>query len=201
MIILGLTGSIGMGKSTVAAMLKRLRIPVHEADAAVHRALAPGGAGVKAVAALFPQALKQDAKGHPFIDRAVLGKAAFADKALLKKLEAILHPRVRLAEKKFLQRARAQRRRLVVLDIPLLFETGAQKRVDKVVVVTAPAFLQRQRVLARPGMNTQKLEAILCQQMPDAEKRKRADGVVPTGLGRAVTLRVIRRVTAAFGKK
>lgn len=191
--ILGLTGSIGMGKSTAARLLRRLRIPVHDADAAVHAALGVGGVAVGAVAALCPQAAAKNAQAQVFIDRHTLGRLAFADAALLQKLESLLHPLVRQAEKKFLAAARARRCRMVVLDIPLLFETGAQRRVDAVVVVSAPALLQRQRVLARPGMCAEKLDAILRRQMPDAEKRRRAAVVVPTGLGHAVTLRALKK--------
>lgn len=194
MIIFGLTGSIGMGKSTAAAMLKRMRIPVHEADKAVHHALAAGGAGVQAVGALYPNALKKDLENRAFIDRAVLGRAAFEDEKLLRKLEDILHPLVRQSEKKFIQRARGQRQRAVVLDIPLLFETGAENRVHDIITVSAPAFVQRARVLSRPHMTASKFDAIVARQLPDFEKRKRSDFIVPTGLGRGVTLLALKRI-------
>src|SRR6185437_2192040 len=193
MIVLGLTGSVGMGKSTAAAMLRQLGVPVHDADAAVHRLLAPGGAAVAAVAAAFPGT----AVGSG-IDRALLGKQVFGDAAALRRLERILHPLVRKSEQRFLKQARARRAPLVALDIPLLFETGGEKRCDAVVVVSAPAFLQRARVLARPGMSEERLRAILAKQVPDAEKRRRADFVVTSGLGRAPTFRGLRRVVRAL---
>jgi dephospho-CoA kinase len=184
-IVLGLTGSIGMGKSTAAAMLRRLRVPVHDSDAAVHRVLAPGGAAVAAVAAAFPR-VKTKAGG---IDRAALGRRVFGDASALRRLERILFPLVRRSQERFLRLARARGDKLVVLDIPLLFETGGARRCDKVVVVSAPAAVQRARVLARPGMTAARFQAILAQQMPDAVKRRRADYVVPSGLGRGVTYR------------
>ena len=190
MIILGLTGSVGMGKSTAAAMFRRLGVAVHDADVAVHRLLAPKGAAVAAVARDFPGVRRPDGG----IDRPALGARVFADPAALKRLEHILHPLVRRSQQRFLARARARRLTLVVLDIPLLFEGGGAGRCDKVVVVSAPAFLQRARVLARPGMTAVRLAAILAQQMPDAQKRMRADYVVPSGLGRAVTFRRLARI-------
>lgn len=174
-----------MGKSTAAAMLRRLGVSLFDADAAVHRLLAPGGAAVQAVADLFPGVLTR-AGG---IDRALLGQCVFANKAALASLERILHPLVRAEEKRFLGRVRSRRQPLAVLDIPLLFETGGQRRCDYVLVVSAPPLIQRQRVLRRPGMTEIRFAAILGQQMPDSEKRRRADFVVPTGLGRNPTLR------------
>ena len=193
MIVLGLTGSVGMGKSTAAAMLRQMGVPVHDADAVVHGLLAPGGAAVAAVAAAFPGT----AVGGG-IDRARLGKEVFGDAAALRRLEGILHPLVRKSEQRFLKAARARRAPLVVLDIPLLFETGGGKRSDAVVVITAPAFLQRARVLARPGMSEERFRAILAKQMPDAEKRRRADFVVTSGLGRAPTFRALRRIVRSL---
>ncbi|MBL8710977.1 MAG: dephospho-CoA kinase [Rhodospirillaceae bacterium] len=186
--ILGLTGSIGMGKSTAAAMLTRLGLPVHDADAAVHRLLGPGGRAVAAVAAAFPGTRTGNA-----IDRKALGALVFGKPLEMRRLEAILHPLVRQAEADFLRRCRARRERLVVLDIPLLFETGGETRCDVVLVVSAPQFLQEQRVLIRPNMTRARFQQILAQQMPDAEKRRRADVVVPTGLGRRATLVALRR--------
>ena len=201
MIVLGLTGSVGMGKSTAAAMLRRLGLRVHDSDAAVHRLLAPGGAAVAAVEAAFPGVRRPDGG----VDRPVLGARVFADPTALKRLERILHPLVRASQRRFLARARSRRLALVVLDIPLLFETGGDRRCDKVVVVSAPAFLQRARVMARPGMTASRLAAILAQQMPDTQKRRRADYVVPSGLGRAVTFRrlarIVRALTAEHGAK
>lgn len=182
-----------MGKSTVAAMLRRLRIATYCADEAVHALFAAGGDAVQAVGTLFPAAMKKDTDGRVFIDRAMLGQEAFHQPELMRRLEAIVHPKVRQAEKKFLARARRQRRGVVVLDIPLLLETGGQKRVDAVWVVSAPPFIQRQRVLARHGMSQEKFAAILKRQMPDARKRKYADTIIATGLNRAFTFRAIKR--------
>lgn len=190
MIVLGLTGSVGMGKSTAAAMFRRLGVPVHDSDAAVHRLLAPRGAAVAAVAAEFPGVQRRDGG----VDRGLLGKRVFGDPAALQRLERILHPLVRQSQQRFLKAARARRLPLVVLDIPLLFETGGGGRCDKVVVVSAPPSVQRARVMARPGMSEQRFRAILDQQMPDAQKRRRADYVVPSGLGRAVTFRRLQRI-------
>jgi dephospho-CoA kinase len=194
LIVLGLTGSIGMGKSTTAAMLRRLAVPVFDADRVVHRLLAPGGAGVQPVTADFP-GVRSKSGG---IDRQLLGKQVFADAAALGRLERILHPMVRAAEKRFLRHARAQRKRLAVLDIPLLFETGGERRCDYVLVVSAPALVQRQRLLWRPGMTEIRLAAILEKQMPDCEKRRRADFVIPTGLGRNLTLRRLGAIVRLF---
>jgi dephospho-CoA kinase len=189
MVVLGLTGSIGMGKSTAAAMLRRLGVPVHDADAAVHRLLGRNGKAVARVEAEFP-----GTAGPAGIDRAALGRRVFGDAAALRRLERILHPMVRADTARFLRRARARRVPLVVLDIPLLFETGGEQRCDAIVVVSAPAFLQRARVLGRPGMSEARLAAILAKQMPDAEKRRRADFVVSTGLGRRETLRRLAEI-------
>ena len=189
MIILGLTGSIGMGKTSAARMLRRLGVPVHDADATVHRLLGPGGKAVPEIQALFPQAVENGA-----VNRRTLGSIVFADPAALRRLESVLHPMVRKEEQGFLKRMRRRRKRLVVLDIPLLYETGAAARVDAVIVVSAPAILQARRVLARPGMTQQKFAQILQQQMPDAEKRRRADFVVSTGLGHDRSLRQLKRI-------
>jgi dephospho-CoA kinase len=189
-IILGLTGSIGMGKSTAAALLRGLRVPVFDADLVVHRLLAPSGAAVPAVSAVFP-GVETETGG---IDRAKLGKQVFADPASLNRLESILHPIVAAEERRFLARSRARREPLVVLDIPLLFETGAERRCDYVAVVSAPALVQRQRVLSRPGMTQIRLEAILQKQLPDRDKRRRADFVVPSGVGRSLTLRRLEAI-------
>ncbi|HUK06688.1 MAG TPA: dephospho-CoA kinase [Stellaceae bacterium] len=189
MIVLGLTGSLGMGKSTAAAMLRRLGVPVHDADAAVHRLLGPGGAAVAAVGRAFPEAL---ANGR--IDRAVLGRKVFGDPPALRHLESILHPLVRAGETRFLAAARRRRVPIVVLDIPLLFETNGEERCDGVVVVSAPPWLQQQRVMRRPGMTEARFRAIRAQQMPDAEKRRRATWVVPTGLSHGATLRRLKAI-------
>lgn len=190
-IILGLTGSIGMGKSETARMFRRLAVPVFDADAAVHRLMAKGGAAVKAVAKAFPGVAEDGA-----IDRKALGAQVFGQPAKLRQLEAILHPRVRDAEKVFLRHAVAHRRKLAVLDVPLLFETGGQARCDYIAVVSAPAFIQRQRVLSRPGMTADRLDAVLAQQIPDHDKRRRADFVIHSGLGKAYAFAQVRRIVA-----
>jgi dephospho-CoA kinase len=183
--ILGLTGSVGMGKSTAAAMLRKMGVPVFDADAAVHAFLAPGGSAAAAVAQAFPGVALADGG----IDRRALGARVFGDRVALGRLEAILHPRVGEAERRFLRRARAERRRLAVLDVPLLFESGGYRRCDAVVVVWAPPMIQRERVLKRPGMTEARLAFIRAAQTSDREKRRRADFLVPSGLGRALTWR------------
>jgi dephospho-CoA kinase len=190
LIILGLTGSIGMGKSTAATTLQRLRVPLFDADREVHRLLAPGGAAVEQVAASFPGV--RGATGG--IDRSLLGQRAFADSESLARLERIIHPMVEALEKRFLAFARARREPIVVLDIPLLFESGSECRCDYVLVVSAPLLVQRQRVLRRSGMTDKRLAAILSNQMPDSEKRRRADFVLSTGLSRGLSLRRLRSI-------
>ena len=189
MIVLGLTGSIGMGKSNAATMLRRLGVPVHDADAAVHRLLGPGGSAVRRVAEIFPAALVGNR-----IDRKRLGDLVFGDTAALRRLESILHPMVRKSSRDFLGWARRRRLPVVVLDIPLLFESGADTTVDRVIVVSAPKSIQRLRVLARPGMTEEKFRAILARQVPDAEKRRRADYVVMTGGPLGQTWRQLRLI-------
>jgi dephospho-CoA kinase len=189
-IVLGLTGSIGMGKSTAAAMLRRLGVPLFDADAAVHRLLAPGGAAVAAVAAAFPGVRNETGA----INRQLLGRLVFGDAEALRRLEGILHPLVRQAEQRFVARTRGRREPLVVLDIPLLFESGGVARCDFVLVVSAPARLQRERVLRRPGMSESRFAGILRAQMADREKRRRADFVVATALGRGVTFRRLKAI-------
>lgn len=188
-LIVGLTGSIGMGKTAVAAMFRRLGIPVHDSDAAVHAALGKGGGAVDAVAAAFPGVVKAGA-----VDRGALGKVVFGEAAALKRLESILHPMVRASQARFLARARRRRAAMAVLDIPLLFETRGERRCDLVAVVSAPGFVQRRRVLARPGMTVERLAQIVAKQTPDSEKRRRADVVIPTGRGRAATLRAVKEI-------
>lgn len=192
MIILGLTGSIGMGKSTAAMQLRGLGVPVFDADAAVH-ILYRDPAVLAEIAAIMP------APAVP-LDRAAVAMAVRADPSLLPKLEAILHPRVRMMEGAFLNDARANGAKIAVLDIPLLFEAGNSDRCDKVAVVTAPWPIQYWRVLRRPGMDYKKFRAILARQLPDREKRKRADFVIHTGFGRAFSLwqwvRVVQALSA-----
>jgi dephospho-CoA kinase len=197
MVILGLTGSIGMGKSNAASTFRSLRIPVHDADAEVHRLLGAGGAAVAAVDEAFPGVVVDGA-----VDRARLGRAVFGDDAALDRLEALLHPRVRAATRRFVARQLRAGRPLVVLDIPLLFETGGERRCDATMVVTAPPFVQAQRVLNRREMTPARLAAIRARQMPDAEKRRRADFVVNTGLSRGYTRgQIIRVVHALKGRR
>jgi dephospho-CoA kinase len=193
-IVLGLTGSIGMGKSTAAMTLRRLGIPLFDADHMVHRLLAPGGAAVEPVAAEFPDVRAADGG----IDRTRLGQRVFSDPKALSRLERIIHPMVEAGEKRFLGFCRARRVPIVALDIPLLFESGSQRRCDFVLVVSAPGLIQRQRVLRRPGMTESRLAAILKNQMPDREKRQRADFVVPTGLSRNLSLRRLRAVVRSL---
>ena len=193
MILIGLTGSIGMGKSETAKMFAREGVPVYDADAAVHRLMAKGGDAVAAVEAAFPGVVEDGA-----VNRPELGKRVFGKPDELKKLEKIIHPLVGQAQRRFLEQAQRRGEKMVVLDIPLLFETGGDKYVDVSVVVSAPAFLQRQRVLARPGMTVERFNHILAQQMPDAQKRKRADFIVPSGLGKAVALRAVRGIIQAL---
>ncbi|KRB20679.1 MULTISPECIES: dephospho-CoA kinase [Mesorhizobium] len=176
MIVLGLTGSIGMGKSTTAKMFAEAGVPVHDSDETVHRLYA--GAAAPLVEAAFP-----GTTSGGVVDRAKLGARVLGDAAALKQLEAIIHPLVRADADAFLARHRNAGESIAVLDIPLLFETGGRGRVDKVVVVTAPAEVQRQRVLARPGMTEEKLAAILAKQVPDEEKRRLADFIIDTGQG------------------
>jgi dephospho-CoA kinase len=187
--VLGLTGSIGMGKSTAAGMLRAMGLAVHDADAAVHRLMAKGGRAVPAIAEAFPEAVRDGA-----VDRRALSARVFEDPEALRRLEAILHPKVRAEAHRFIDARRYRGDALVVLDIPLLFETGGHTLCDAVAVVSAPSFVQEPRVLIRPGMTRDKLAQIRAQQLPDAEKRRRADFVIPTGLGRLHTLRRLRRV-------
>jgi dephospho-CoA kinase len=189
-IILGLTGSIGMGKSNAAATLRRLGVRLFDADAEVHRLLGPGGEAVGLVEAGFP-GVRGEAGG---IDRRRLGQLVFRDPPALRRLEAILHPMVRRAERRVVAQARARRERLVVLDIPLLFESGGVERCHFVLVVSAPLRLQRERVMRRPGMSKARFADILRAQMPDREKRRRADFVIATALGRGVTFRRLKAI-------
>ena len=176
MFIIGLTGSVGMGKSTTARLFAEQGVPVHDADAVVHRLYE--GEAVAAIEAAFPGATTRGK-----VDRSRLSALVLDDPSALKRLEAIVHPLVQAAEQELLAQAQARGEKVAVLDIPLLFETGGDRRVDAVVVASAPAEMQQARVLARPGMTWEKLEAILRKQMPDVEKRRRADFVVDTSHG------------------
>jgi dephospho-CoA kinase len=191
--VLGLTGSIGMGKSTVAAMFDKLGVPVFDADAEVRRMQGPGGALLASIEAAFP-----GSTGPAGVDRAALGEAVFADPEALARLEAIVHPAVRAAREAFLiEHGKAP---LVVFDIPLLFEKSGLDEVDAVLVVSAPAQVQRDRVLARPGMTAERFARILALQLPDAEKRARADYLIDTGCSldetRAAIARLVDKLTA-----
>jgi dephospho-CoA kinase len=186
--IIGLTGGIGMGKSTAAAAFRRSRIPVFDADMAVHQLQARGGRAVKAIEAAYPGTTRNGA-----VDRAALRHAVLGNPEALTRLEHILHPMVEAEERAFVARARRHGRSAVVLDIPLMFEVKGDKRVDTVVVVSAPLAVQIQRVGKRRRMTKADVAAIIARQMPDAEKRRRADLVVKTGLSRAHTLRILRR--------
>ena len=198
MLILGLTGSIGMGKSTTAEMFRAEGVPVNDADAVVHRLYA--GKAAPLIEARFPGTTRAGV-----VDREALGRAVLGKPEALKDLEALVHPLVQAEERAFLDAARARGCRIVVLDIPLLLEVRAEARVDVVVVVTAPAAVQKARVLARPGMTADKFAAILARQVPDAEKRRRAHWIIDTGLGldaaRAEVRALLRALTGTPGRR
>lgn len=194
MIVLGLTGSIGMGKSTTARMFAEAGVPVHDSDETVHRLYA--GKAAPLIEAAFSGVASGGA-----IDRTKLSRRVLGDAAALKRLEEIIHPLVRADADAFVASHRAAGAPLIVLDIPLLFETGGQARVDKIAVVSAPADVQRRRVMARPGMTAQKFESILARQVPDADKRAQADFVIDTGLGlNSARLQVNEIVASLIGK-
>jgi dephospho-CoA kinase len=178
MLMIGLTGSIGMGKSQTAKLFAELGIPVYDADAAVHALYAKGGEAAAALAPHFESAVQDGA-----VDRAELGRLVLNDPAAMRRLESIVHPMTARAQLTFLKEAAAQGAAMAVLDIPLLFETGATDRVDVIAVVSAPPDVQRARVLQRPGMTPEKFAAIVNKQTPDGEKRARAHFVIETGLG------------------
>ena len=198
MVILGLTGSIGMGKSTAAGMLEALGVPVYDSDAAVHRLTAPGGRAVARVEAAFPGSVTVGG-----VDRAALGAQVFNNPEALTRLEAILHPMVAAERNRFLKICAAQRLRMVALDVPLLFETGGDRRCDATIVLSAADFVQAGRVLRRPGMTVERLGEIRARQMPEAEKRSRADFVLLTGAGHRLTLQrlvgIVRRMAGRRG--
>jgi dephospho-CoA kinase len=189
MIVLGLTGSIGMGKSATASLAEAEGIPVHSADAAVHRLYA--GALAAPIEALFPGTVRDGV-----VDREALASRVLGNAEAMLALEALVHPAVRAEEAAFLAACRAAGEKLVILDVPLLFETGRTGDVDRILVVSAPAAVQRERVLARPGMTVEKFEAILARQMPDAEKRARADFVIDTSRGLPAAGEDLRRILA-----
>jgi len=198
MFIIGLTGSLGMGKSTTAKFFAEEGVPVHDADAAVHY-LYEGGA-TPLIEAAFPGTTRGGK-----VDRVKLAERVVGDPAAIKRLEEIVHPLVRAEEERFLAAAAAKGAKIVVLDIPLLFETGGDKRCDAVVVVSAPAEVQRARALERPGMSEEKLQGLLAKQVPDAEKRARADFVVDSGQGfdaaRTQVREILKRVATMANQK
>jgi dephospho-CoA kinase len=189
--VIGLTGSIGMGKSFASSLLRRAGVPVFDADAEVHVLMGKSGRAVKAVEAAFPGVVVDGA-----VDRPSLGAQVFGDAAALKRLERILHPMVGQSERVFMSRAARNRHRIVARDVPLLFETGGDKRCDLTIVVSAPAHIQRVRVLARPGMTEERLAQVRSKQMPDAQKRALADIVIPSGIGKRETWKHIQRALA-----
>jgi len=193
-ILVGLTGSIGMGKSTTAKMFAEEGVPVYDADAAVHALYAPGGAAVAPIEAAFP-----GVTGENGVDRAKLSQRVVGQPDALKKLEAIVHPLVGLSRGAFFEQAKGAD--IVVLDIPLLFETGGDKAMDAVVVVSAPEHIQRRRVLEREGMDEAKLDAILARQTPDAEKRARAHFVVDTSQGLDHARAQVRHILATLRRE
>ncbi len=192
-LLIGLTGSIGMGKTETAAMFARLGIPVYDADKAVHRLYEAGGAAVPEIARAFPECIVEGR-----VDRSRLAACLGSDKGAFDRLEKIVHPLVAREQVRFLEEARANNAAMVVLDIPLLFETGGETRVDAVVVVSAPGDVQKARVLARPGMTDAKLAGILARQTPDEEKRARAHFVVDTGKGLDFAFQQVKTIVATL---
>lgn len=193
MIIIGLTGSIGMGKSTTAAMFRDAGCPIFDADAAVHALYAKGGEAVPLIKAVFPDAIKDEA-----IDRAVLGMHMRADPLNLKVLESFIHPMVAKKRAAFLEQAKRDRADCAVFDVPLLFETGGHKYVDQIVVVTAPEEVQRKRVLSRDGMTEDLFKSLLVRQIPDAEKRALADHLIFTDKGLDHARKQVQTILAAI---
>jgi dephospho-CoA kinase len=194
--IIGLTGSLAMGKSETARLFADEGVPVHDADAAIHKLYAKGGAAVAPIAQAFPQVVKDGA-----VDRAALSALVAGDPAALAKLEALVHPLVAAARDTFLQEVAAKKTPIVLLDIPLLFETGAEAGLDALVVASAPATVQRARALARPGMTAEKFEGLLARQMPDVEKRARAHYVVVTDQGLDHARQQVRMILSDIAKK
>ncbi|MCA8901220.1 MAG: dephospho-CoA kinase [Hyphomonas sp.] len=196
MIVLGLTGSIGMGKSATAGLFRDAGVPVYDADAAVHALYLPGGAAVEPVEAVFPGVTVDGA-----IDRNLLRARVLNDTAAIKQLESIVHPLAGAAQREFRQAAMEAGAPFAVLDIPLLFETGGFAYCDYVLVVSAPADVQRERVLSRPGMTAETFEAILARQVPDAEKRAKADFILSTAHGFAFARDQVRAIVDLMNRK
>ena len=194
--IIGLTGSIGMGKSTTAAMFREAGIPVYDADAAVHAAYDVGGVAVGPVGEAFPGTV-QDGR----VDRETLRQHVLGKPDAMAKLNSIVHPLIRASRAEAFKAATASGADMIILDVPLIYETGGEKTMDAVIVVSAPAEMQRERVLAREGMNPERLDAILAQQLPDAEKRKRADYVIDTGQGLETARGQVQAVIAQLRAK
>jgi dephospho-CoA kinase len=192
--VIGLTGSIGMGKSETAKMFARLGVPVHDADATVHALYDKGGLAVPAIASEFPDTIRDGA-----IDRAALAKRVTGDDAAMKQLESVVHPLVVRERDEFLAAAKGED--FVLFDIPLLFETGRQSEVDAVIVVSAPHDVQRQRVLARPDMTAERFDAIHARQVPDAEKRAKADFVIETDKGLDHAFEQVKQVMAELRRR
>lgn len=194
MIRIGLTGSIAMGKTTTADVFRDLGVPVHDSDEAVHRLYMAGGAGAAAIATIAPAAVGPDG-----VDRRALAKLIAADRDLLPKIEAVIHPLVRIDREQFAQVQAAKGAQVIVFDIPLLFETNSEKDVDQVIVVSTTEIEQRRRALARPGMTPEKLSRILALQLPDAEKQRRADIIIDTSISiddvRQQVTAILRRMT------
>lgn len=186
--VIGLTGSIGMGKSTASSMIKGFGIPVHDSDQAVHKALAIDGPALRAIRQRFPEAYQRG-----FVDRKALGKIVFNDDAAITDLECILHPIVKRDRLRFLKRCRSQQISLAVIDVPLLFETGIHQECYQTIVMSAPSSVQARRVLSRSGMTVEKFQAVKSRQMPDIEKRKLGDIIIPSHLGRRLTINKLKK--------
>ena len=194
--ILGLTGSIGMGKSTVGKMFGRLNIPVYNVDAEIHKLYMPGGAAVEPISKEFPDAVVEGQVERPILSKLVLG-----NDAAIKRLEQIVHPLVGMDRSNFISNAEENGHAMIVIDVPLIFETKGEKNFDKIIVVSAPADVQRARVLARDDMTAEKFESILARQVPDAEKRKLADYIIDTNCREEDTLVQVQELVEILGKE
>mgnify|MGYP001174312429 CR=1 FL=1 len=191
MIILGLTGSIGMGKTTASDNFRRLGLPVHSSDEAVHQMMSRDGEAFTIMSDMFPAAARKFG-----IDRKVIAQEAFSNRKILNKIEKVLHPLVIRREKLFLNHCARRRNKMVVLDVPLLFETGGENRCDGVITVSAPSYVQRQRVINRPSMTHDRLQYILARQVSDKEKKRRSDFVILTGLGKRFSFIQVQKIVS-----